>query len=468
MKRFIFILSVFLTIMIGMVLTSPIWVRSLFLYVLEKNFGGKVEVEEVSFIFPNKIYAGNLKIGDKVALANVGVSVGNIFKLSPINIELTKPKIVVIHNEKGEWTFPTIPGLQETTGTSTTLNIEIKAKIKEGIVIVRDVKTKRDITIPNVNGDLSFKDQKISYTATAILSEERFGSIGTYNFSESSGNLSFDFKNANAKDWALLFIPDLFLVDSGRFTGNISVIGVGKEWYVKGNIDAQKVNGSLKDFNLFLDNIETSISIDKDVIKINKGKGNWEGAVINLSGKITPDFSLDLDIKDLDLSKIDKIYLSNSLSLRGKGDGSVKIIGKFENPNIIGKISIKEGSIYDVPFSSLELSSNSTFPDLKIKISAVLSPGRLEGDLEYNISKNQGNVSLKGQELFIQNLVKPFNIPPMEGIASLEVRGKGEKVWKFTVEGEIYDGKLGDYSAEKINFSLEGEWDLNSFFFQSR
>ncbi|MGB9857569.1 MAG: hypothetical protein ACPLKX_05425 [Dictyoglomaceae bacterium] len=463
MRKSLLIIGILLVLIIGVILTSPLWTKSLILYFIEKSFGGQVKVEEVNFVFPNKIYAGNLSIGNEIVLAKVGVSVGNIFNLSPINIELIKPKIVIIHDEKGEWTFPTIPGLQRPSGTSTTLNVEIRAKIKDGIVIVRDLKTKKDITIPKVNGNLSFKDQKIAYTATAILSEERIGSTGIYNFSENSGSLSFDFKNANAKDWAHLFILDFFLIDSGKFTGNISVSGKGKDWFTKGNIDAQDVKIRLKDSDLSLENTETSISIDKHGIRINKGQGNWEGAVINFSGEIMPEFSLDLSIKDLDLSKIDKIYFSNSLALIGKGEGSLKILGKLETPNILGKFFIKQGSISNLLFSNLEISSDSLFPKLNIKMSTLLASGKLEGSLEYDLNKSQGNIYLKGENIPIQNFVKPFNLPPLEGIASLEVKGSKEKIWKFTVVGEVYEGKLGEYSAEKINFSFEGESDLNFF-----
>lgn len=467
MRKVLTILIIFSVLFWGVILSFPLWIKPLLLYILERNFGGKIQVEEVNFVFPNKIYAGNINIDNKIALANVSLSIGNIFKLSPINLDLTKPKIVIIHNEKGEWTFPSIPGLEGTTGGSTTnINIEIRAKINDGIVVVKDIKTKKEISISKVNGNLIFKDQKITYTVTALLPEESYKSIGLYNFSDNSGNLSFEFKNANAKDWAPFFLPDLFLVDSGKFNGNITVFSETKNWYVKGNIDANKVKIELKDLKLSIDNFDTKVSIDKEVIKLDKGQGEWNGALLNLTGKILPDLSLEIDIKNLDLSQIDSLYLSNNLSLNGKGNGSFKILGKFENPNISGKFSVKEGSIYNLSFSNLELSSNSVFPKLNINISTFLESGKIEGNLNYDINKTQGNISLKGEGLNIKNLIEPLNLPPIEGIASLKIDGKGEKIWKFNIEGEILEGKFGEYSAEKLKFNVEGEWDLSNFFSQ--
>ncbi len=469
MKKVLKILIIILIFLGGMILSSPLWIKSLLLYVLEKNFGDEVKIEEVSFIFPNKLYAGNIYISNNIALANVGMSIGNIFKLSPLYLDLTKPKIVIIHNEKGEWTFPSIPGLEGAkNGTSNIINIEIRAKINEGIVIVRDIKTKKDINISNVNGNLVYKDQKITYTATAVLSEESYKSVGVYNFSDNSGNLSFEFKNANAKDWAPFFLPDLFLVNLGKFDGNISVFSENNKWYVKGNIDANKVRIGLKDLNLNIDDFNTAISIDKEVIKIINGQGKWDGAILSISGKILPDFSLEIGIKDLDLSRIDSLYFSNNLSLNGKGNGNFKILGRIENPDILGKLSVKEGSIYNLSFSNLELISNSKFPKININISTSLESGKIEGAIEYDINKTQGKLTINGEKINIKDLIKPFNLPPVEGIASLKIEGKGEKVWKFNIEGEVLEGKLGEYSTEKLKFFLEGEWDYSSFFFQRK
>ncbi|MCX7846308.1 MAG: hypothetical protein N2312_06820 [Dictyoglomaceae bacterium] len=469
MKKILPILIIILALFWSVILSSPIWIKYLFLFILERNFGGKIQVEEVSYVFPNEIYAGKINIGSKVALANVRVSVGNIFKLSPINLDLTKPKIVIIHNEKGEWTFPSIPGLEGATGSSTSnINIEIRAKINEGIVIIRDLKTKKEITISKVNGNLIFKDQKITYTVTSSLVEESYKSIGVYNFSDNSGNLSFEFKNANANDWASFFLPDFLIINSGKFNGNISVFSESNNWYVKGSVDANKVKVGVKDFNLSVDNFDTKVSIDKEVIKLDKGQGEWNGAILNLVGKILPELSLEIDIKNLDLSKIDSLYLSNNLSLNGKGNGNFKVLGKLENPNILGKFSVKEGRIYNFSFSNFELISNSLFPKLNINISTNLESGKIEGILDYDIDKTKGSISLKGEDINIENLIKPLNLPPAEGKTSLKIEGKGEKIWKFNIEGEIFDGKLGEYSAEKIKFNVEGEWDLSNFFSQTK
>ncbi len=465
MKKLLKILIIILILFGGIIISSPIWIKSLLIYVLEKNFGGEIKIEELSLTFPNKLFAGNIYIGNKIALANVSLSVGNIFRLSPVYLDLTKPKILVIHNEKGEWIFPSIPGLEGAkNGASNILNIEIRAKINEGIVIVRDIKTKKDINISNVNANLVYKDQKITYTATAVLPEERYKSVGVYKFSDNSGNLSFEFKHANAKDWAPFFLPDLFLVNFGKFNGNISVFSENNMWYVKGNIDANKVKIGLKDFNLNIDNFNTVISIDKEVIKISKGQGELNGAILSVSGKVLPDLSLEIGIKDLDLSNIDSLYLSNNLSLKGKGDGNFKILGKLENPDILGRFSIKEGSIYNLSFSNLELISNSKFPKININISASLKSGKIEGFAEYDINKTQGKLTINGENIDIRGLIEPFNLPPVEGTASLKIEGKGEKVWKFNIEGEVLEGKLGEYSAEKLKFFVEGEWEFFNFF----
>jgi hypothetical protein len=86
------------------------------------------------------------------------------------------------------------------------------------------------------------------------------------------------------------------------------------------------------------------------------------------------------------------------------------------------------------------------------------------GNIEYNIDKNQGNIDLKGDNIPIENIGKLFNLQEIDGIANINIKGKGEKIWKFTVEGEIINGKVGEYSAEKVNLSVEGEWDLSNFF----
>jgi hypothetical protein len=467
MRKILIIASIFLISFFIFLLLSPLWIEPLILHLLEKNLGGKIKIDKVTFIFPNKIYASNLNWENRFILANVALSIENILKLSPINLELIKPKIIITHNEKGEWVFPSIPGL---TGGGNSqgvnINVEVKAKIKDGIVLVRDLKTKKEIEISPVNGNFAYKDQKITYTASYVSNIYKLGSNGTYDFSKNSGTLEFIFQDADAKDWALFFIPEFFNVNSGKFTGNLSVIGNGKDWYVKGVIDAKSVSASIKDLKLTLQDIETNIIIDKDLIEIKKGRGNWEGAMLYVVGKILPEFSLGININSLDLSKIDNLYLSNSMSLKGIGNGDLEIKGKFDSPNILGKISIKEGSIYKISFSNLELSSNSKYPNLNLGISFLLEQGKVMGNIEYNIDKNQGNIDLKGDNIPIENIGKLFNLQEIDGIANINIKGKGEKIWKFTVEGEIINGKVGEYSAEKVNLSVEGEWDLSNFFFQ--
>ncbi|MCX7942820.1 MAG: hypothetical protein N2516_06975 [Dictyoglomaceae bacterium] len=460
MRRVLIILITLLGLFWIIILSSPFWIKPLFLYILERNLGGRIEIEKVSFAFPNKIYAGNINIGNNIILANIGLSIGNILRFSPISLDLIKPKIVIIRNEKGEWTFPSIPGLEGASG-GTFPNIEIKAKINDGVVIVRDVSTKKEITISKLNGNLVYKDHKITYTVTSLLTEEVYKSFGVYNLSNNSGNLSFEFKNANAKDWAPFFIPDLFLINSGKFNGNITVFNEGVNWFVKGNIDASKVKISLKDFNLTVDNFDTKIIFDKETIKLEKGLGEWNGAIINISGRILPELFLDINIKNLNLLRF-------NLPIIGQGDGNLKITGKLENPNILAKFSIKEGSIYDLSFSNLEITSNSVFPKLNINISTFLESGRIEGILNYDLNKTQGSVSLKGLNINIKNLAKSLNLPPLEGVASLKIEGKGEKIWKFNIEGEISEGKLGEYSAEKIKFNIDGEGDFANFFSQAK
>jgi len=465
-KKLLTILSVFLFLFGVLLLTSPLWGRIIIKYALEKTFGGSVKCGDVRFVFPNKIYAGDLSIGNRIFLANVGVSVENVLKLSPINLELTKPKIIIIHNEKGEWVFPEIPGLGNISGgTSTsTINIEIRAKVKEGVVIVRDIKTKKETNVSNVSGEFNYKNQVISYTATSTSSKETLSSQGTYNFSESSGVLNFSFKNAKAKDWAHLFLPDLFVTEDGTFTGSLSIAGKGAEWYVNGNLSIQDTTISLKDFNLSIKKITANIVIDKNNIILKNGQGYWETSEINLSGRFTPDLLLDLNIKNLDISNIDEKYLSNNFGLKGIGNGSFKIEGKYETPSILGKISVKNGEIFRLSFDTLDITSSSTLPNLNLDLSALFLGGKMTGKLTYNMDKQKGELLLNGENIPIQNIAKSFNLPPIEGIANFSLKGSGEKTWKLLLTGTLQNGKLGEYSAEKVDFSVEGESDLNFFF----
>ncbi|HOJ93212.1 MAG TPA: hypothetical protein PKW23_06115, partial [Dictyoglomaceae bacterium] len=76
LRKFIKILiSVLILIPIFLILTSSLWVNPLASYLLHKNFGDSIKVEDVSYIFPNKITLSKFELGDAVSLSNVSVAV---------------------------------------------------------------------------------------------------------------------------------------------------------------------------------------------------------------------------------------------------------------------------------------------------------------------------------------------------------------------------------------------------------
>jgi len=245
MKKLTKVLLIFTSTLISLIffviITSPFWVKPLIYYILEKNFGNYIRAEDVRYIFPNKLQISTLEIGGFASFSNASISLQNLIKLSPINIELTKPKITIIHNEKGEWIFPQIPGIDTSKpGGSGSINVEIKAKIKDGIVIVRDLRIKKDIEIGKVNGDLSWKNQVITYSVSTFIDNQQIKSYGNYDFSNEKGSLTFEFKNALANVWAPIFLSDIFQIEKGYFTGWINTQGEKSFWSATGEINASK------------------------------------------------------------------------------------------------------------------------------------------------------------------------------------------------------------------------------------
>ncbi len=472
LRKFLKILiSLLLLIPILLILTSSIWVKPLASYLLYKNFGDSIKVEDVSYIFPNKITLSKFELGDAVSLSNVSVAVASPLKLSPITLEVVKPQIVIIHDEKGGWTFPPIPGINDTSGISqpsSGVNIEVKAKIVDGIVIIRDLKLKKEIRIPKVDGNVSWKDQKITYTASTVIdSSQTIKSYGFYDFSKVAADLSFEFKNASANTWAPLFLPDLFNIEKGVFTGLINVKGEEDVWKVKGNIEANEVFGEITNVPEKFEKISTKVKIDGDDIEVLEGKGMWNGASLKLSGKVSPKPSFEVSFDGLNAEALVKELIGEDVQVKGTAKGNLKIGNSWEKPSIIGSASLSNGSIYGVDFSTIELTSNSKLPLIDVNFSGSLKIGNIQGKVNFDIDKNLGEVSAAGESSDIKEIGKLLGLPDIEGKTSIELSGKKEKDkgWKIYVKGTIENGKLGEYSAEKITFSLENEEGTLNFDF---
>jgi len=472
LRKFMKILiSVLILIPILLILTSSIWVKPLASYLLHKNFGDAIKVEDVSYIFPNKIALSKFELGDAVSLSNVNVAVASPLKLSPITLEVVKPKIVIIHDEKGNWTFPPIPGINDTSNLpqpSSGVNIEVKAKIVDGIVTIRDLKLKKEIQIPKVNGNVVWKDQKITYTASTIIDfSQSIKSYGFYDFSKVAGDLSFEFKNASANTWGPVFLPDLFNIEKGVFTGLINTKGEKDKWQLKGDIEANEVVGGITDIPGKFEKIYTKVKIENEDIEVSEGKGMWNGASLRISGKVSPKPSFEVSFDGLNAEILAKELVGDDIQIKGIAKGNLKIGNSWEKPYITGRALLSNGSIYGVEFSTIEITSNSKLPLIDVNFSGGFKIGTIQGKVNFDMDKNSGEVSAVGKSSDIKEIGKLLGLPDIEGKTSLELSGKKEKDkgWKIYVKGTIENGKLGEYSAEKITFSLENEEGTLNFDF---
>jgi len=475
-KKFLILVFSIVFILIGIIyITSPLWVKYVVVYVLNRSFGESFKVEDVRYIFPNKIQIAKLELGNFALFTNVSLSVGDAIKLSPITLEFIKPKIIIIHDEKGEWKFPEIPGIGKSGTSSQNINIEIKGKIKDGIFVIRDLKLKKDIEINKVNGDLSYKNQVINYDVATILADgQNIKAYGYYNFSKLSGDLTFEFKNTNATIWAPIFLPDIFKVEKGTFSGWFNTKGDKDKWSYSGEMDTKEVKGSISGVPGTIENVCMKVKINNENISVVQGDGVWFEASVNFSGKVAPDPDIQVSFKNLNGEKIDKEFLNSSLKLKGKGEGNLIIKNSWDKPWISGEVYIKDGTIYDIKFDNIALNLDAKIPGLLVSFTGDLEIGKASGNMNYELEKNSGKFYLSAENIRLEKISKLFNLPDIEGKGSLVVKGNKEasKGWKVFVDGVIENGKMGDYSAEKIIFSLENEerslnFDLlrNSVFF---
>ncbi len=472
-KSFLILFIVIFSIIILLALTSPWWAKSLVSYILEKNFGKYAKAEDVKYIFPNKLEISTLEVANFATFSNVSISLQNLLKLSPINIELTKPKMIVIHNEKGEWTFPQIPGIDTSKSNNAgNIGIEIVAKIKDGIVVVRDLKIKKDIEIQKVNGNLHWKNQVITYNVSTSINNQEIKSYGNYNFSREEGDLTFEFKNALAEVWAGVFLPDIFYIEKGYFTGWINTKGNKNGWAVSGEINAFNVEGRIASFTPKFINVSTKVKIEGENINILDGRGNfWEGD-IKFLGKATPKPEMNIIFEGLNLENIDKEFFKSSINLRGKAKGEFSVSESWENAIIKGYIIAEKGSIYNFAFNTIKIDTNSKLPLVNAKILGDLDLGNLKGKVSFDLKSALIDLNLEANNVKIEKIAEIFNLPQMEGKGDVTIEAKKDKKWKISVSGVIENGKLGDYSAESIKFNFKNEdidFNLpfgNSFFFQ--
>ncbi|HOP95786.1 MAG TPA: hypothetical protein PL130_08460, partial [Dictyoglomaceae bacterium] len=110
---------------------------------------------------------------------------------------------------------------------------------------------------------------------------------------------------------------------------------------------------------------------------------------------------------------------------------------------------------------------NSKLPLIDVNFSGGFKIGTIQGKVNFDMDKNSGEVSAVGKSSDIKEIGKLLGLPDIEGKTSLELSGKKEKDkgWKIYVKGTIENGKLGEYSAEKITFSLENEEGTLNFDF---
>ena len=472
-KGFLILFLVIFSIVILLALTSPWWAKSLVSYILEKNFGKYAKAEDVKYIFPNKVEISTLEVANFATFSNVSISLQNPLKLSPINIELTKPKMIIIHNEKGEWTFPQIPGIDTSkSNNANNISIEIKAKIKDGIVVVRDLKIEKDIEVQKVNGNLYWKNQMITYSVSTSINNQEIKSYGTYDFSKEEGNLTFEFKNALADVWAGVFLPNIFYIEKGYFTGWINTKRDKNDWVVSGEINAFNVEGRIASLTPKFVNVSTKVKIDGENINILDGRGNLWDADIKFLGKATPKPEMNISFESLNLEKIDKEFFKGSINLRGKAKGEFSISESWENAIIKGYIIAEKGSIYNFDFNNIKIDIDSKLPLVNAKILGDLDLGNLNGKISFDLKSTLINLNLEANNVKIEKIAEIFNLPKMEGKGDVTIEAKKDKKWKISVSGIIENGKLGDYSAESIEFNFENEdIDFNlpfgdSFFFQ--
>jgi hypothetical protein len=460
-KKFLILIFSIISILIGIIyVTSPLWVRYAIFYVLNKNFGESFKVEDVRYVFPDKIQIAKLELGNFASFSNVSLSIGDAIKLSPITLELVKPKIIIIHDEKGEWKFPEIPGIGKSGTSSQNISIELKGKIKDGIFVIRDLKLKKDIEINKVNGDLSYKNQVINYNVATILDDGlNIKAYGYYNFSKLSGDLTFEFKNTNATIWAPIFLPDMFKVEKGTFSGWFNTKGDKDKWSYSGEVDAKDIKGSISGVPGIIENVYTKVKINNENISIVLGNGVWFESLVNFSGKVAPNPDIQISFKNLNGEKIDKEFLNSALKLKGRGEGNLNIKNSWDKPWISGVVYIKDGTIYDIKFDNISLNLDAKIPGFLVSFTGDLEIGKASGNMNYDLEKNAGKFYLSGENVRLDKISKLFNLPDIEGNGSLEVKGNKEagKGWRVFVNGVIENGKMGDYSAEKIIFSLENE-----------
>lgn len=459
----------------GLYLTIPLWFKPLVFYILNKNFGNVIYVEDIKYVFPNKIAISTLGVANLASFSNVNVLIQNPIKLSPIILELVKPKIIVIHNEKGEWTFPPIPGIDTSKDKGVSdINVEIRANIRDGIVVFRDLKLKKDIELSKVNGELFWKNQVVSYTVSTLIDGQSIKSYGNYDFSKEKGDLTFEFQKAFAEVWGPLFLPEIFTIEKGLFTGWFNTKGEKGNWKVKGEIEAYNAEGRISPFKSRFTNISLKLKIDGENINITEGKGNLNDSAIKFSGKLMPIPLLDINFKNFDLEALDKEFFEGNAKLKGKVEGEIIVSDSWEKPLVKGNLTAKNISIYDFEFKEIKITTDSNLPSISAEILGKMELGNIKGKVSFNLENNMGSFNIDGENINVEKIAEIFNLPKMEGKGSVSIKGLKDKEWKIYISGVIENGRLGDYSAERILFNFENEGkDLNfhellkikSFFF---
>ncbi len=279
--------------------------------------------------------------------------------------------------------------------------------------------------LTNNSWDLYLKNDSVNINEyEKLIYEYGFNEISNYQFDNLKGNVKIDLHVKGEKE------------NIESYKSNIDLVDGSLDFKLKDKSVYEKLN--IKEAKLHLDSTEEKVYLDNIVFSINEIALNFQG-IYNFSNK---NYSGELNSKNL---KVDDKYINRFLTeeigynFSTEGHFHVNLDGDLEDVNIISELYIDSLIMSGYQFS--DINADIRYLDGSIYLdnlnSETINGGILNIEGLYNISKNQYQLAVKGEDIRPLYYYDKINTEEISNNTSYDLKNyiKGEVNFNLTTTG---------------------------------
>jgi hypothetical protein len=272
-----------------------------------------------------------------------------------LNLAISSPLIEGRFIMKGNKNEPKITGAINLLGLATA-TLKDSPKIKDERIIFRNliIQDKYETV-----GQIDFKDKWAKFTSR-LEDEEKLGlSIDFSKLNKYTADININHIKINKKDIVSNISSEIYLNrDQDNFLSSI-----------EGSLRTETL---IIDYNPF-DNVETSFTINGKIFKVRKmkiGDKIYAQGIFSFGSSST----IDMNMKIRDLKADKDSYLKvfpEDVAFSSTIDADIDIRGDLYKPDISADLTCSSGQLRDIPFESIRLKLEGTYPLLIIVNSRI-------------------------------------------------------------------------------------------------